>query len=134
MSRATTGERHLVTHGEVIAETLNADPDFRAEWERLAPARKLAVELIRYRAEQELSQTALANQFGVSQPRVAKLESGEHNPDFDTIAHIVEVTGIEFCFDFVPAGRESKLTTKRAREQGTAGTRREGVSVIAAAA
>ena len=134
MSRATTGERHLVTHGEVIAETLNADPDFRAEWERLAPARKLAVELIRYRAEQELSQTALANQLGVSQPRVAKLESGEHNPDFDTIAHIVEVTGIEFCFDFVPAGRESKLTTKRAREQGTAGTRYKGVSVIAAAA
>ena len=134
MSRATTGDRRLVTHGEVIAETPNADPDFRAEWERLAPARKLAVELIRYRAEQELSQTALANQLGVSQPRVAKLESGEHNPDFDTIAHIVEVTGIEFCFDFVPAGRESKLTTKRAREQGTAGTRYKGVSVIAAAA
>ncbi len=134
MSRATTGDRRLVTHGEVIAETLNADPDFRAEWERLAPARKLAVELIRYRAEHELSQTTLANQLGVSQPRVAKLESGEHNPDFDTIAHIVEVTGIEFCFDFVPAGRESKLTTKRAREQGTAGTRFKGVSVIAAAA
>jgi transcriptional regulator with XRE-family HTH domain len=117
----------------VIAETLNADPDFRAEWERLAPSRKLAVELIRYRSEHELSQTALANQLGVSQPRVAKLESGEHNPDFDTIAHVVEVTGIEFCFDFVPAGRESKLTTKRAREQGTAGTRYQGVSVIAAA-
>ncbi len=134
MSRASTGDSRLVTHGEVIAETLNADPDFRAEWERLAPARKLAVELIRYRAEHELSQTALANQLGVSQPRVAKLESGEHNPDFDTIAHVVKVTGIEFCFDFVPAGRESKLTTKRAREQGTAGTRYKGVSVIAAAA
>jgi DNA-binding XRE family transcriptional regulator len=134
MSRATTGAQRLVTHGGVIAETLNPDPDFRAEWERLVPARKLAVELIRYRAEHELTQTALANRLGVSQPRVAKLESGEHNPDFDTIAHVVEVTGIEFCFDFVPAGRESKLTTKRAREQGTAGTRYKGVSVIAAAA
>jgi DNA-binding XRE family transcriptional regulator len=134
MSRATAGNRPSVTHGELIATTLNADPDFRAEWERLAPARKLAVELIRYRSEHQLTQTALATRLGVSQPRVAKLESGEHNPDFDTIAHIVEVTDIEFCFDFVPAGRESKLTTKRAREQGTAGTRYKGVSVIAAAA
>jgi|SRR5450755_868737 len=133
MSRITVGDRRIATHGEVVAETLNADPEFRAEWERLAPARKLAVELIRYRAQNELSQTALANQLGVSQPRVAKLESGEHNPDFDTIAHVVGVTGIEFCFDFVPAGRESKLITKRAREQGTAGTRYKGVSVIAAA-
>jgi DNA-binding XRE family transcriptional regulator len=134
VSRTAAGNRSTVTHSELIAKTLIADPDFRVEWERLAPARKLAVELIRYRAEHELSQTALGNHLGVSQPRVAKLESGEHNPDFDTIAHVVEVTGIEFCFDFVPAGCESKLTTKRAREQGTAGTRYKGVSVIAAAA
>ncbi len=134
MSRTTTDDRPPVTHGQVIAETINRDPEFRAEWERLAPARKLAVELVRYRAEQDLSQTALGACLGVSQPRVAKLESGEHNPDLDTIAHIVAVTGIEFCLDFVPAGRESKLTTKRAREQGVAGTRHAGVSVITASA
>jgi transcriptional regulator with XRE-family HTH domain len=72
------------------------------------PSRELAVELIRYRTEHQLSQTALANRLAVSQPRIAKLESGEHNPDFDTTAHVVEVTGIELCFDFLPAGRESK--------------------------
>jgi DNA-binding XRE family transcriptional regulator len=123
-----------ITHGELVAETLNADPDFRTEWERLAPARKLAVELIRYRAEHQLSQTALAERLAVSQPRVAKLESGEHNPDFETIAHIVGVTGMEFCFDFVPEGRTSKLTTKLAREQGGGATLYKGVSVIAATA
>jgi DNA-binding XRE family transcriptional regulator len=126
--------RAYVTHGELVAETLNTDSEFRAEWERLAPARKLAVELVRYRAEQKLSQTALAERLGVSQPRVAKLESGEHNPDFDTVAHIVGVTGIEFCFDFVPEGRKSKLTTKLARDQGAAAALYRGVSVIAAAA
>lgn len=123
-----------LTHGELVAETLNNDPDFRAEWERLAPARKLAVELIRYRSDNDLSQTALAAKLGVSQPRVAKLESGEHNPDFDTIAHIVQVTGVEFLVDFVPAGREPKLANKRARQQGITATGRAGVSVLTAAA
>jgi DNA-binding XRE family transcriptional regulator len=122
------------THGEMVAEAINADADFREEWERLAPARKLAVELIRHRSEAGLSQAALGERLGVSQPRVAKLESGEHNPDFDTIARISAITGIEFCFDFVPAGRRSKLTTKRAREQGVESVVRRGVSVIAAAA
>jgi DNA-binding XRE family transcriptional regulator len=133
MSRTAKSAR-TVTHGELIAETMNEDAGFRAEWERLAPARKLAAELIRYRTQEGLTQTALAQQLGVSQPRVAKLESGEHNPALDTIAHIVHVTGIEFLVDFVPAGQESKLTNKRAREQGGAETPYRGVSVITATA
>jgi transcriptional regulator with XRE-family HTH domain len=125
---------HMKTHGELVAEEINADPDFRDDWERLAPARKLAVELIGYRSDNGLSQSQLAGALGVSQPRVAKLESGEHNPDFDTIAHVVKVTGIELCFDFVPVGRTSKLTTKRAQRQSAAAQIYRGVSVIAAAA
>jgi transcriptional regulator with XRE-family HTH domain len=122
-----------VTHGELVAKAINEDAEFRHAWERLAPARKLAVELIRYRAENSLSQRALAQQLGVTQPRVAKLESGEHNPELDTIAHIVQVTGMEFCIDFVPEGQTSKLMTRRAQEQAPAAVRR-GVSVIAASA
>lgn len=122
-----------VTHGELVAKTINQDADFRHEWERLAPARKLAVELIRFRSDNGLSQRALAERLGVTQPRVAKLESGEHNPELDTIAHIVRVTGMEFCIDFVPEGQTSKLTTRRAQKQAPA-TVRQGVSVIAASA
>jgi transcriptional regulator with XRE-family HTH domain len=122
------------THGEVVAESINADADFREEWERLAPARKLAIELVRYRSERGLSQAALAKALSVSQPRVAKLEAGEHNPDFDTVARISSATGIEFCFDFVPVGRTSKLTTKRARQQQSEAAVYRGVSVITAAA
>lgn len=123
----------VTTHGELVAQAINDDPGFRTEWERLAPARKLAAELVRYRSEHGLSQTALGRALRVSQPRVSTLESGEHNPDLDTVAHIVAVTGIEFCFDFVPEGRSSKLTTLRARKQGASrGT--AGVSVIAASA
>lgn len=101
---------------ELLVEEGRADPSFWAEWQRFAPARRFAVALLRYRDEHELSQRALAAQLGVSQPRVAKLESGEHNPDIDTIINAVRKLGIEFCLDVAPAGRKPVLVTARARK------------------
>lgn len=59
----------------LLAEEQLADPSFKAEWQRLAPAREFATTLMRYRAEHKLSQRALAKKLGVSQPRAVKLES-----------------------------------------------------------
>ena len=70
-----------------MAEEQLADPSFRAEWQRLAPAREFAATLLRYRAEHKLSQRALAKKLGVSQP--CELESGEHNSEVDTIINAV---------------------------------------------
>ncbi|MEA2232457.1 MAG: hypothetical protein QOD83_2273 [Solirubrobacteraceae bacterium] len=106
------------TFGEMIGEGLNADPEFRAEWQRLAPAREFAAAILRFRADHRLSQRQLAEQLGVSQPRVVKLESGEHNPDVDTIIHAARTLGIEFCLDIAPAARKPKLMTKHAQEVG----------------
>jgi transcriptional regulator with XRE-family HTH domain len=119
------------TFGELVGEELNADPEFRAEWQRLAPARAFAAALLRHRAEHKLSQRALASRLGVSQPRVAKLESGEHNPEMETIIHAVRQLEIEFCLDVAPASRRRTLVTKRAQENG-ASIEHEAVSVIAA--
>lgn len=106
------------TFGEMVGESLNADADFRAEWQRLAPAREFAAAILRFRAQHGLSQRQLAGQLGVSQPRVVKLESGEHNPDVDTIIHAVRTLAIEFCLDFAPATSKTSLMTKRAQEAG----------------
>jgi transcriptional regulator with XRE-family HTH domain len=105
------------TAGELIAQELNEDRDFRAGWQRLAFARHVAVQLIRYRAENGLSQSALADKLGISQPRVVKLESGEHNPRIETIIDITRQTGIEFAFDSAPATAQPKLLTKAGKEQ-----------------
>ena len=72
------------TFDALVAEEQLADPSFRAEWQRLTPAREFAATLLRYRAEHKLGQRALAKQLEISQPRVVKLESGEHNPEIDT--------------------------------------------------
>lgn len=107
----------LTTAGELIARELNEDRGFRAEWQRLAFARHVAVELIRYRAEHGLSQGALAKRLELSQPRIAKLESGEYNPRIETIIDITRATGIEFAFDSAPSASAPKLLTKAARGQ-----------------
>lgn len=78
--------------------------DFGAEWLRLTPARAFAAMLVRYRSEHELSQRALAHLLGVSQPRVARLESGERNPTFETIVATVARLGPEFVVHVGPAG------------------------------
>jgi len=114
----------------LVAEEQLADPSFRAEWQRLAPAREFAATLLRYRAEHKLSQRALAKRLGVSQPRVVKLESGEHNPEVDTIINAVRQLGIEFVLDVAPANRKPALVTARAQKGGAIA--HDDVSVVAA--
>lgn len=66
----------LVSNEEVLAEELR-DPEFRAEWERTALARWLAIEVAHYRAEHGLSERQLSEQLGVHQSDVARMELGE---------------------------------------------------------
>jgi transcriptional regulator with XRE-family HTH domain len=101
---------------EVLDAERRADPDFWAEWQRFAPARQFAVALVRHRIEHELSQRDLAALLGLSQPRVVKLESGEHNPDISTIINAVRRLEIEFCLDVAPAKRKPVLVSARARK------------------
>jgi transcriptional regulator with XRE-family HTH domain len=106
------------TFEQVLADEERANPSFRAEWQREAPAREFAIALLRYRADHDLSQRALAKELGVSQPRVAKLESGEHNPDVDTIINAVRRLGIEFVLDIAPADRAPTFVNAKARKRG----------------
>lgn len=107
------------TAEEVLAAALAADPEFAAEWERLALARMVASALISYRSENGLSQRGLAKRLGVSQPRVVELESGEKNPQIETLIKISAGIGVEFAIDVVPAGREPKLVRKAFRDAET---------------
>jgi DNA-binding XRE family transcriptional regulator len=119
-----------VAHEDLLRAQLGADPELAEEWERLALARHVAVELIRYRAENDLTQRDLAAQLEVSQPRVVELESGEKNPQFETLAHLVAVTGIEFALSFARSGEDHKLVGKAVKAGG--GHTYGGASVLVA--
>jgi hypothetical protein len=48
----------------------------------------------------------------VSQPRVVELESGEKNPQIETLMKVTAKTGLEFAIDIAPIGQEPKLVGK----------------------
>lgn len=90
------------TSDQLLAEDLASDPEFRAEWERTALARAVAIELVRYRGERQLSQRGLAKLLGMSQPQIARLEIGEHNPRMETLVRLSSSLGLEFKIDIRP--------------------------------
>jgi ribosome-binding protein aMBF1 (putative translation factor) len=93
----------IVQGTEVLRSELE-NAEFRAEWERTALARALALRVVEYRAESGLSQAALGRLLGMAQSGVARLEAGEHTPTLDTLSRIAQVLGIHLRVDLDPAG------------------------------
>ena len=106
----------LKTHDEMLAAELAADPEFAQESERLAVARAVAARLIGYRTDNALSQRALAEHLGVSQPRIVELESGEKNPTVDTLVKIAAATGSEFAINITAQGATPRLAVKAVKD------------------
>ena len=91
----------LTPADRVLADHL-ADPAFRDEWERTALARAMALRVVSYRAEQGLSQAALARRLGMRQSAIARLEAGDHEPTFATLQRLARHLGMEFHITIAP--------------------------------
>lgn len=96
----------MKTHGEIVAEELR-DDDFRREWERFELARAVAAMVVAYRSDHRLTQRALAERLGITQPRVARIESGEHNPTPDTLMLLAGRLDLELNISFRPAPNDT---------------------------
>ena len=111
-----------------------ADPAFRAEWERTALARAVALRLVRYRAEHNLSQRDLAKRLDMEQPQVARLERGDVNPTLETLMRLAGALEIEFTIDVRPTNRKARLVTQRAQDEAlTSYETADAVALVAAA-
>ncbi len=87
-----------------VLQTQLENVEFREYWERTAFARVIANRLIRYRTQHQLSQTALARRLGMSQPAIARLETGEHDPRPATLFRLSRELGLRFNLDIHPVG------------------------------
>ena len=123
----------MKTSEQILADEL-LDPAFKAEWDRTAVARAVALKVLAYRTEHNLSQRALAVKLGTTQPQLARLEAGEHNPTIDTLARIAQALDIEFAIDVHPYRREPKLVSKRARTRDAIASYTTGDAAVLLAA
>ena len=69
------------------------DPEFRKEYEALAPEFALARQLIEARTRAGLTQHELAERMRTTQPVIARLESGRQMPTTKTLERFAEATG-----------------------------------------
>jgi ribosome-binding protein aMBF1 (putative translation factor) len=76
-----------------LADEWLKNPEFKAEYDRLAPEFEIATELIQARLRSGFSQVELAERMGTSQSAIARLESGQTLPSTKTLLRFAEATG-----------------------------------------
>jgi DNA-binding XRE family transcriptional regulator len=92
---------------------LRKDPDYEVALQELSPYEEIARQLIAFRIEQGLSQAELARRCGVSQPAIARLERGEHEPRLATLRRVAHALDAELVLDlaFEKGRRREHLAT-----------------------
>lgn len=89
---------------QVVEERRASDPEFAAEWDRGAFAREVAAAVIRYRADRGITQQVLADETGLKQSAIGRLELGEQAPSLQTLARLTRATGLRFRLDIARGG------------------------------
>lgn len=92
-----------------IRESLE-DPEFRAEYERLAPYEELARIVIMRRAALGLTQAELAARMGTTASAISRVESGQHATSPQTLKKLANAFGARAVlgFEFGPAKRPER--------------------------
>jgi ribosome-binding protein aMBF1 (putative translation factor) len=75
-----------------VKESLK-DPEFRAEYERLAPYEELARIVIMRRAALGLTQAELAARMGTTASAISRIESGQHATSAQTLKKLGDAFG-----------------------------------------
>lgn len=73
--------------------------EYREERERTALAHAVALRVMSYRDEHNLSQRAFGDLAGLKQANVSRLEAGDHEPSLSTLARLSAVLGEHFTLD-----------------------------------
>lgn len=87
-----------------IKESLE-DPEFRTEYERLAPYEELARIVIMRRSTLGLTQAELAARMGTTASAISRIESGQHATSPQTVKKLADAFGARAVlgFEFGPA-------------------------------
>lgn len=78
-----------------------SDPEYKDAYDAMGQEFTIARALIQARAEAGLTQSQLAERLGVTQPTVARMESGK-NISFKTIARYAKAVGRPIRLEILP--------------------------------
>lgn len=75
-----------------VRDRMMADPEFRKEYDALEGEFALVEAMVEARTQANMTQADVAKAMGVSQPRVARIESGK-NVSLETLRRYAKATG-----------------------------------------
>ena len=84
-----------------VAEKLE-DPEYRSEYDALEPEFAIIRAMVDTRKESGLTQKQLAEQTGIAQGDISKIENGNGNPSLKTLKRLASAMGMKLKLEFVP--------------------------------
>ena len=87
-----------------LKQKLLADPEVKAEYDRLGPIFAVVGEMIEARQAAGLTQAEIASRMGTTQSVIARLETARHMPTFDLVARYAAAIGRRLDIHLVPNG------------------------------
>ena len=87
---------------DYIKEKIKRNPDFKVRYDLLMEKAAVVKKIIAYRIRHKLSQEQLAEEIGVTQQYISKIEEGEFS-NLDTIENVLEHIGYRLKLEVVPA-------------------------------
>ena len=94
-----------MTDLEALKSELMKDPEFKAEYEALAPEYEIIQAMIDARHASGLTQKELAERTGIAQGDISKLEKGNANPSLKTLKRLADGMGMTLKIAFEPQAR-----------------------------
>lgn len=91
----------------VHTQMMQDDPDYAREYDALEEEFAFIKKMILARKRAGLSQSDVARRMGISQPRVAKIESGS-NISLDILRRYAKATGSALVIDFTLPANERR--------------------------
>jgi transcriptional regulator with XRE-family HTH domain len=82
-----------MSNWKTLRDEILSNPQVAEEYERLRPQYELASDLIKLRKALGLTQRELAAMAGVTQPEIARIESGRIAPRWDKVVHLLRSVG-----------------------------------------
>ncbi len=103
---------------DYIKEKMKKEPNFKARYDLISQKAAVVKKIIEYRIKYNLSQAELAEEIGVTQQYISKIEEGEFS-NLGTVENILHYIGYRLKIEVVRLPK-SHLLSKKHTEQLTA--------------